>query len=142
MTVYDHNLAPLDAPTISLHASKPDTLHIHLPGDFAFGEGVDIQLNLEGLRLLRDVLERRNMIMRKQITGAAPDVRTQEILSAFKSGDMHKVRRVAADPVLRKMQADNAKRDKERKKLLAREKERAELEAELGFALDELLIDL
>jgi RNA polymerase-interacting CarD/CdnL/TRCF family regulator len=142
MTVYDHQLAPLDAPTISLHGSKPDTLHIHLPGDLAFNEGVDIPLNLEGLRLLYDVLQRREYLARVQRQGTAMDQRASAILSAFKSGDMHKVRKVAADPVLVRAEQKRKKRDKELEKLAKQKAEREALESELGFSLDELLIDL
>ena len=140
MTVYDHDLAPLDAPTISLHGSKPDTLHLHLPGDFAFGEGVDIPLNLEGLRLLRDMLERRTYVKR-QYQGRT-DVRASAILQAFKSADMGKVRKVAADPVLRAAEQKRKAREKQLAKAEREAAERAKIEDELGFSLDDLLIDL
>ena len=140
MTVYDYDLAPLDAPTISIHGSKPDTLHLHLPGDFAFGEGVDIPLNLDGLRLLYDMLERRTYVKRQH--QAQPSVRNAALLEAFKTTDMSKVRKVAADPVLQAAEKKRKAREKQLAAIERQREQRAQLEEELGFSIDDLQINL
>ena len=71
-------------PTIELDEAA-ERFILHLPGDKALGHGVSFRVDMEGLRLLYDVLRRRNALIAQ---GDVPTIGsdgspTQQMVDAF-----------------------------------------------------------
>jgi hypothetical protein len=71
-------------PTIELDEAN-ERFIVKLPGDKALGHGISFRVDVEGLRLLYDVLRRRNAMMAQ---GEAPTIGTkgsptQQMVDAF-----------------------------------------------------------
>ena len=145
---YKDQLAPKDSPRISLHRDDPGLLHVHLPDDIAFGQGVDVPLTLSGVRQLRDMLERHVMLKSAQATlddsvNTSPESRTAaaEALAAFRAAG-NDITKLPPAPEIKRQAIEKRKRDQEHQAEERRRKNREKLEEELGISFDDIEINI